>query len=371
MRVIGIAGASLVLLGLVGCNQESTSKPEALKPPVAVPVVKAPEAPPIVPKPPVPLVPAVPDDRKAEARIRAMIPGKEALSKKLWDAAMAAGGHSHVGTMFNEIDVNQHSCFILGNLLNRRSQVEHLIISYDVDLASINEDNAHEHQVMTVSLDNFVGVANGLLNLSRDERVLQWNLDCVGKLDIPRTAFVEQKGTSTFYQVKNDGKVLQILGDIEAGFAQKMIDAIEANPGVETVALGSGGGYIYEAFKAGLYIRRNGLGTVLWNGCYSACPLVFMGGDQRDNWSPYPVLGFHQISDQEGSPVPLDSKVYKDVVSYLISMDIEPRYVIQKMWSASPQQMTEIDGRDEELCKANIITWAQRGCTSRSYKSQN
>ncbi len=51
--------------------------------------------------------------------------------------------------------------------------------------------------------------------------------------------------------------------------------------------LGSGGGYIDEAMKAGAYIRRKGLDTTLYNNCDSACPLVVMAGVERLNWSPY------------------------------------------------------------------------------------
>ena len=63
---------------------------------------------------------------------------------------------------------------------------------------------------------------------------------------------------------------------------------------------GSGGGYIDEAMKAGAYIRRKELGTTLYINCDSACPLVFMAGVERLNWSPYPKLGFHQIYTPDG-----------------------------------------------------------------------
>lgn len=362
------AVASLLLWGLAGCErQEVISRPADL--PAAAPVVveKIEEAP-AIPETVEEATPIAPDDSKAESRVRALIPGKEALSKKLWDAAMEAGADAHVGTMYNEWDVNKHSCYILGILLKRESMVRDLLVSYDTDTANINVENAHDYQVMTISLDNFVANANRLLKLSRDERILEWNLDCVGQLDIPKSAFIAQEGKSTFYVVKNDGRVLQVLGDIEQGFAQKVIDAIEANPKVKSVGLGSGGGYVYEALRAGAYIRSKGLETVLWNNCYSACPLVFMGGVQRENWSPYPVLGFHQVYDQTGKASPRDDQVYKDIYQYLVRMDIEPRYVIQKMWSAPPSEMALIEPGDEEPCKANVFTWVQRGCFGPSYK---
>lgn len=360
----------LLLCGLLGCERQEVVSPPAQKPTAAPAAVEAPVVQPSLPEPEE-AAPVVPDDSKAEARIRALLPGKEALSKKLWADAMAAGAHPHVGTMFNEWDVNKHSCFILGNLLDKTNTVKALEVVYDTDTSGINEDNAHDFQVMTVSLDNFVGNAERILKLSRDERILEWNLDCVGQMDIPKSAYITQKGQSTFYTVKNDGRVLQVMGDIEEGFAQKIIDAIEANPKVQSVGLGSGGGYVYEALRAGAYIRSKGLETVLWNNCYSACPLVFMGGIQRNNWSPYPTLGFHQVYTPDGKPAPLDSQVYKDVYRYLIVMDIEPRYVIQKMWSAAPSEMALVEPGDEAPCKANVFTWVQRGCTGPSYRQRD
>ena len=216
------------------------------------------------------------------------------------------------------------------------------------------------------SLGNFASVAQRVLDMPHDERVITWNLDCAGQLGLPK-AYIKQEGQSSFYVVTNEGHALKVLGDIEAGFAQKVEDAIEANPTVEVVMLGSGGGYIDEAMKAGAYIRRKGLDTTLYNNCYSACPLVFMAGVERLNWSPYPKLGFHQIYTPDGQAVPLDSQPYRLVFGYLTRMGIEPRYVLQKMWSAPPSGMTNVDGQDEDLCQANITTWIQRGCSNRDY----
>lgn len=368
MDSIKVTALGLLLLGLLGCERQNVASPPAQLPASAPAVVKDPQLAPAIPEPVEEATPDLPNDSAAEARIRALLPGKQALSKRLWAEAMAAGAHSHVGTMFNEWDVNKHRCFILGNLLGKKDVVRSLDVSYDTDTSGINEDNAHDFQVTTISLDNFVINAESILKRSRDERILEWNLDCVGQMDIPRSAYIAQGEQSTFYVVKNDGRVLQVLGNIEEGFAQKVIDAIEANPEIRSVGLGSGGGYVYEALRAGAYIRSRGLETVLWNNCYSACPIVFMGGVQRSNWSPYPTLGFHQVYTSDGKAAPFDSQVYKDIYQYLVLMDIEPRYVIEKMWSAPPSDMAVIEGGDEAPCRANVYTWVQRGCTGPSYR---
>lgn len=215
------------------------------------------------------------------------------------------------------------------------------------------------------SLHNFVSVAKHVLGMSHDERVVTWNLDCAGQLGLPR-AFIKQEGRSSFYVVTNEGRALRVLGAIEEDFAQKIKDAVEANPTVEVVALGSGGGYVHEAMKAGAYIRSKGLNTTLFNTCYSACPLVFMAGVERQNLSPYPKLGFHQIYTSGGQAIPFDSEPYRQVFGYLVRMGIEPHYVIKKMWSAPPTEMTSVDGDDTALCDANITTWIQRSCATKN-----
>lgn len=368
MRFIGIAGVGLVLLGLVGCNQRSVSSPEAQTPPVPPPAVAVPDVPPIVPEPPAAVVPVVPDDSAAEARLRARLPKLKAMSEENRRVALTVDDETWIGTIYNEIGANEHACFILGELLDRRKEARPTKIEFNPDYSVLTPDNANELRIMSNSIDNFVGAAEYILEKSRDERILEWNLDCVGQLGIAKSAFIEQKGKSTFYVVKNEGHVLQVLGDIEEGYAQKIIDAIKANPSVKTVALGSGGGYVYEAMQAGNFIRAKGLETVLWNGCYSACPLVFMGGVHRENWSPYPVLGFHQVYSDKGVAAPKDDQVYKDIFQYLVSKDIDPKYVIFKMWSAPPSDMALVEAGDEEPCKANVFTWVQRGCTSPSWK---
>jgi hypothetical protein len=44
------------------------------------------------------------------------------------------------------------------------------------------------------------------------------------------------------------------------------------------------------------------------------------------------------------------------VFGYLTRTGIEPRYVLQQMWSAPPSDMTTVNGQDEDLCQAHITT---------------
>jgi type II secretory pathway pseudopilin PulG len=284
------------------------------------------------------------------------------LAEKFRAAANRVDDEHHVGTMHNEINVPQHSCYVLGRLLGQDAYVRHRKFTYTPNFKLRTSENAYDLRVMAISLDNFANVANLILEMTREERIVEWNLDCVGNYKIPRSRWIKQSKASTFYQVKNDGKVLQILGNIEAGFSDKIISAIESNPDVETIALGSAGGSVNEALEAGRYIRSKGLGTILWNNCYSACPLVFMGGVERTIWSPYPSLGLHQVYSKDGA-TPLDSRVYKDIFAYLTDMGVDTRFVLTNMWKASPNTMNVLEVGDN-LCETRIATWVQRICSS-------
>lgn len=362
-RIFAIAIAAM----LVGCSAPTPPAPLIAPPepvltepeaePEAAPAVEEPAPPPEEPKPHV-------DDPALVASIRSLIAERDAMGSKVYQAGVAIDGSSHAGTFYNEVHIPEHRCSVLGQLLGMAELVRPIEVSYEPDFDLLTDVNAQDLRVMGISLGNYAHVATRILDMPHDERVVTWNLDCSGQLGLP-TAHLEQHGQSSFYTVANDGKVLTVLGTIEKGFAQKIKDAIESNPGVVVVSLGSGGGFVYEAMEAGAFIRSRGLDTILHANCYSSCPLVFMAGVARQNWSPYPSLGFHQIYTEGGEAVPLDSEAYRDIGRYLFRMDIDARIVLSLMWSAPPQGMTTVDGFDETLCRARITTWIQRGCSMR------
>lgn len=302
---------------------------------------------------------------QVEQILRQKIKASNSLAKKIRSAADAINDELHVGTMYNEIDIPEHSCFVLGSLLGQQKFVQHLIVKYQPNFKLRTSKNAHNLRVMAISLDNFSNVAKDILAMSYGERVIEWNLDCVGNHGIPKNRWIGEGKEKTFFRITNQGKVLQILGPIESGFSDKIISAIKNNPNVETISLGCGGGSVYEALKAGRYIRSLGLETTLWNNCYSACPLVFMGGEKRTIWSPYPSLGLHQIYTTNGA-VPFTSQVYVDIYKYLDEMGVDSKFVVTNMWKAAPNKMNTIK-TDANLCKTKIATWVQRWCSSDDY----
>lgn len=305
--------------------------------------------------------------KAAEVRLLAVSARREKLAVPLKTFADTIDDWRHIGTMYNEVGVPQARCFAMGVLLGMEGLVAHLDDEGSPDLHTKTNENAHEVRVLALTHLNFAGVLEGHVGQDREELVLEWNLDCPGKHKIPVTARLQQTGTSSFYKIMNEGRVLMVLGDIEAGFADKVIAALQANPTVKTVSLGSGGGLVVEAMRAGEYIRLHGYDTVLWNGCFSACPLVFMAGNNREIWSPYPELGFHQVSRSDGSAVSLDDPVYGGITRYLVRMGIDHRLVLLNMWDSPPNEMTRIAGHDTGLCDAKVVTWIQRRCHNDSH----
>lgn len=361
-----------VWLCLAGCMDGTGPGPTATPIPVEPAVDVAPtEAPPELepneePEAPVE-APAEPSVSAAEAKLLAVSARREELAKPLYAFANTVDDFHHVGTLYNEIGVPEARCYAMGVLLGMPELVEHLNDEGAPDLETRTMENAHEVRVLALQHLNFAGVVAAHVGHDPDQLVLEWNLDCPGKMGIPASARLAQDGIASFYELKNDGKVLMVLGDIEAGYADKIIAALQANPTVKTVSLGSGGGYVMEAMRAGDYIRSQGYDTVLWNGCYSACPLVFMGGNQREIWSPYPELGFHQVARGDGQAVSFEDPIYRLIVRYLVRMGVEAQPVLGNMWDAAPHDMVRIGGHDSGLCDANVATWIQRVCSSRSY----
>jgi hypothetical protein len=273
-----------------------------------------------------------------------------AMSEK----ADALGYPVHIGTAYNEYRIREHSCAILGRMLGKANVTKHL----EFDPPAVSKEG-FEFRLEAVSLDNWVSAAKYILALSKEQRAEVWNLDCAGQLNIPASEHIDSNGPRAFYDIVRDGKVLRILGDVEVGFGSAVTAALADNPGVEVVALGSAGGIVGEALQAGMEIRRRGLETTLWNNCYSACPLVFLAGTNRTIWSPYPELGFHQIS-RDGHAIPPDDPIYGLVGSYAFAMGADGDVVLQLMMAAIPAQMELPDL--QTLCDAKIALWVQRAC---------
>lgn len=298
-----------------------------------------------------------PDDPRAQnVDWEVAIDRVEESAQQYSDYAFNILGSRWVGPANNSIKFNSHRCAILGRMLGQSEAIKH-IENFDYPPLDRSSD-AFDLLVFSLTLENWVAAARASLEMNRDERVNTWNLECVGALGIPKDVFLQSDQPNATFEVKD--RTLVVYGDIEVGFFERFRSQLDAATGIQEVSLGSGGGSVRDALLAGYETRRRGLSTTLYGNCFSACPLVFMGGAERILWASPHRLGFHQIHNGEGSPISADDPIYDLTAQYMVSMGVDPQVVIPWMLSARPSEMFEPDVAD--LCSPGVSTFVQRVC---------
>lgn len=267
-------------------------------------------------------------------------------------------GVTWAGAMYNEWHSRRHSCAILGRMLGHAEAIQHLEeLDYPPLPANGDKIYAHSMLVFAISLENWVFSARRAVAASEVERIKIWNLDCVGDQGIPQTLAMPNPQAEADF-VRDDTRLV-VLGDIDTGFADRFRMALDANPGVEEILLGSNGGSVVDAVAAGRMIRARGLKTSLYYNCNSACPLVFLGGVERVVWASGGRFGLHQISS-EGAAVSRDDEIYPLLSAYIAEMGGDPARIVHSMHSASPAELSYPDPND--YCELGLATWVQRIC---------
>ena len=241
-----------------------------------------------------------------------------------------------------------HFCAILGRRLGLKGHIGHL----EPPQPSHDEDT-WDLTLHTVSLSNWISAAVNIGSLNPTRRAKLWNLECVGQNLVLNSLFVTVPEFTWFDIHSNQ---LHIYGDILPGFAQKLENVLRQNPSVTTVALGSGGGSVYEAITAGLIIRERGLDTQLYGSCMSACPLVFYGGVNRNIFRFSERFGFHKVS-VDGTAVPMSAPIYQHIFVYIKVMGGDPRLFIETMSKYNPSEMGFVTPYEE--CLMGLSTWWQ------------
>ena len=252
------------------------------------------------------------------------------------------------GAMNDNKDSSEHFCAILGRRLGFKDQISHL----EPPQPSFDSD-VWELTLHTVSLSNWVYAAIEVGGLDPTQRAHSWNLECIG------TGLVSGKlylaiPEAVWYEVA--GSQLTIYGDIVSDFSVKLEQALKKNTQVTTVALGSGGGSVYEAIRAVAIIRSQGLDTQLYGPCMSACPLVFLGGVNRNMYRFSKRFGFHKVSIN-GRAVPESDDVYEDIGAYMNAMGGNPQLYIATMLAYEPNEMGNVTPYEE--CMMGLATWWQ------------
>lgn len=283
-----------------------------------------------------------------EHRMRGEAIGEEAVKRQQWI----------LGTAFNEMGREAFSCAALAFLFDKREIHERLGAIEETPLESAAAGPEKPGLVFDSRLHaNWAEAAETVLALSPRDRIENWNLNCVCQHGTGPDQAMRQAAANAEFRIVGDQ--LHVLGNIDRGFHARFAAFLAMHPTVKTVALGSGGGSVRDAIQAGLLIRSRRLDTTLNGDCYSACPLIFLGGVQRTVWSPYPRLGFHQVS-RDYQAVPAADPVYGVIEEYSDSLGVEGKRVVSLMLQSTPASLTFPDVSD--LCTPNITTWVQRQC---------
>lgn len=276
------------------------------------------------------------------------------LADKYAETVKTRTGNSvtfYYGTMHHPTDWKMHMCAILGRRLGFSENIGHLeppqpAFDSEPDILAVNY----------VSLNNWVMAAEKFADMSQHQRATHWNLECVGKMGTPTGLWVDVP-SEIFFKVRDS--TLYVYGDIVQGFAGRLARILTENPDVRQVGLGSGGGFVEEAMSAGKMLRDGGYDTVLTGECYSACPLVFLGGVRRSVFR-HSVgsnrFGFHQIAVR-GVAISSDDPLYDSVYEYVRMMGGQADMVLMAMQSSPPSGMGYYNIQVE--CPMRIANWYQ------------
>lgn len=276
-------------------------------------------------------------------------------STRYYEYALKLGA-GHPGTALQGIGHQRHICAIVGRMLGFVDEIFEAETFDDPPLAP--DSNPSDLMVHSLFLDSWVAAARRATAMTEVQRKSLWNLECVGYHGIPADAYLDDASLRGDFSIQDN--IVVVYGDIDRGFFQRFKIFLYQNSGIKSVALGSAGGSVVDAILSGIEIRKRNLDTTLHGPCFSACPLVFIGGVNRTIWmGPGPHLGFHRVYTASGQ-VPLSDEIYERITEYLIAMGVDPAPVLQWMARASSDEIFEPNL--DELCRPRVATWVQRIC---------
>lgn len=149
-------------------------------------------------------------------------------------------------------------------------------------------------------------------------------------------------------------------GEIEDDDVEVMLALLQANPGITTLVLNSGGGSVWAGNEMSRIALDFGLNTEVNGECSSSCVNIFLAGDRRKmrrgskigfhsrSWSPSATKRYYdRWREVENWETPFDfaSWIYRDTqaemhedLSYVTSRGVDPQFAIRmiaprdKMW---------------------------------------
>lgn len=162
-------------------------------------------------------------------------------------------------------------------------------------------------------------------------------------------------------ELSGDG-ILQAIGTIAPGTAERFAEEVEKRGSyVRTVSLSSPGGSVEDAIAIGKLIREKGFGTEVAAGalCASSCPLVFVGGVERQA-EEGAAIGVHQVYASivpgqteliraAGTTMAETQRTTARITRHLSDMGVDPAIWLhaletppEKLYYFSPDEMTAL-----------------------------
>jgi hypothetical protein len=157
-------------------------------------------------------------------------------------------------------------------------------------------------------------------------------------------------------EVSPNGQSIIVSGILREGSAMKIINILEAAPGVTLVVLDSNGGRLFEAKQLAHAVQSRNLDTYVEHSCESACTYVFLAGKNRSA-AFHAKIGFHQPSFP-GLDLDAQRTITRDMQDVYKSPGL-PDAFVQRIVQTVPQDMW-YPARDE-LISSNVISHVSSG----------
>ncbi|MGB0846332.1 MAG: hypothetical protein ACPGSM_06390 [Thiolinea sp.] len=179
------------------------------------------------------------------------------------------------------------------------------------------------------------------------------SLAVIHTLDIsagpPAKITSESLRTRPLPTLSQNDTVVHLHGELDFTHNTDLAYLLAKHRSIQTVLLESNGGLVFAARALALNIRKHNLNTHVEKHCNSACPIVFMAGNQR-TLGPNGKIGFHQYKLERLQPLQIKSieaEQEKDRLYYLergISKQFLERVYQSKheqIWQPAPLTLLE------------------------------
>lgn len=254
------------------------------------------------------------------------------------------------------INFKEHRCAILARMLGFSEYAFHFEEDYPPAAEARTDDLIYLHS----TLDSWLAEARGTIEMPYVAKATIWNLECTVKHGLESTWIgIGEVPRADMFASDAGSETLLVIGDIDSDFYARLVKALDEHPTITTISLGSGGGDVVNALRAGVLIRNRGLDTTLHAECYSACPLVFVGGIKRIVWSQSVALGFHAFSTEDGA-LPDGHWIYADIANYLEFMGADADQIMPWIKFTAVDDMSKQVG--DVLCETRLVTGVHRLC---------